>query len=825
MHGPSFCCKSVGYPAAAALATCLAACAAAAAEPEVLLPGYVLEQFAAEPEIVTPVAAAFDARGRLVVVESHTHFRPPDYAGPARDRLRIVEDSDGDGRADRFRTLLDGLESATALRRGPDDWLYVGTRSEILRVRDGDGDDTAEIREPLVRLETAGTYPHNGLGGLAVDAAGRLWFGLGENLGAEYRLLAADGSECRGGGEGGSVFRCTADGRELERIATGFWNPFGLCADPVGRMLAVDNDPDSRPPCRLIDVVPTGDYGYQFRFGRGGTHPLQAWDGELPGTLPMAAGTGEAPCAAVVFDGGLWVTSWGGNRLERFTLEPRGASVTAGGAVAVQGDHRFRPVDAVVAPDGSLVFTDWVDRSYPVHGAGRIWRLRVAGPDDRRPPAAWPPLSAAEQRARALSGSAPGSPPPGPRDLGSPDPFIRQAAVAALVARGGRNLPPLESSGDPLVRQGILLAHRWLGLQGDPAGTGAAAEAVCGEAVADPDDRVRLPAIRWIAEAKFARLRPAVEEVTADGTASPQAVRAALAALAWLDGSADPSDAGRLAAIWGDSSRPEAVRAAALAAMPAGAAQPAALAELVRRGPPAVARAAARQLAMRWGTGAEELASLAADTRLPAERRADATAGLAKSPARHGDLLARLADDREPAVAREAGRASQTVPSSDSPRPAVTDIDAWLARLGDGGSADAGWRTFFATTGGRCAACHMLGGRGGMVGPDLTGIVARMGRRRVLESLLQPDKEIGPGYVAYALELTDGRVITGLSAGLVEKDTAERILTADGSATIVPLAKIESRTPLATSLMPSGLVQLLSDDDLRDLLAVLAEPE
>jgi putative membrane-bound dehydrogenase-like protein len=795
---------------------------AAAADPRVLLDGAVLERFAAEPDIVTPVGAAFDPRGRLVVVESHTHFRPEGYAGPRHDRLRIVEDTDGDGRADRFRTFLDGLTFAMGVRRGPDDWLYVVTRGGIERVRDGDGDDVAEIREQLVRLETAGTYPHNGLGGLAFDAAGRLWFGLGENLGADYRLVAADGSACSGGGEGGSVFRCTAAGGRLERMATGFWNPFGLCCDPAGRTFAVDNDPDSRPPCRLIDVAATGDYGYQFRFGRGGRHPLQAWDGELPGTLPMAAGTGEAPCTVVPCAGGLWVTSWGGNRVERFTLEPRGASVKAAGTVAIQGDHRFRPVDAAVAPDGSLFITDWVDRSYPVHGAGRIWRLRLP----RAPAAAdtaWLPLSADERRSREVAATPAAAPLP-PATLAAGDPFLRQAAVAALVARGGTALPALDSLPEPLARQAVVLACRWLADAGDAAAA-AAAEAVARRAVADADDRVRIPALRWIAGARMERLRADVERVAADRAASPTALQAALAALAWLDGTADVADGRRLAAIWQDAARPDAVRATALALLAPGSplATPAALAELVRDGGPALAREAARTLAMRWGSGAAALADLAADPRLPAERRADATAGLAKAPVDNRDLLTRLAGDPERAVAREARRGLASAAAPTGERPAAADLDAWLERLGDGGSADAGWRTFFAVTGGRCSGCHLLGGRGGAVGPELTGIAARMGRRRVLESILQPNKEVGPGYQAYAVELTDGRVVTGIPAGLAEGGRAEKFLTSDGGTAVVPVADIEARTPLAASIMPHGLEQGLTDDDLRDLLAVLAE--
>ena len=81
-----------------------------------------------------------------------------------------------------------------------------------------------------------------------------------------------------------SVARGHADGRKPRRVATGFWNPFGICRDIFGRIFAVDNDPDSRPPCRLLHVVAEGDYGYRFRNGRRGLHPFTAWDGVPQGT-------------------------------------------------------------------------------------------------------------------------------------------------------------------------------------------------------------------------------------------------------------------------------------------------------------------------------------------------------------------------------------------------------------------------------------------------------------------------------------------------------------------------------------------------------------
>ena len=333
-----------------------------------------LELFAAEPDIVTPTGASFDQQGRLLVIESHTHQRPSDYVGPESDRIRIVEDSNGDGKADRFRTFFAGTEHTMSVRGGPENWIYVATRAKIFRIRDTDGDDRADQEETLVQLESQGRYPHNGLSGLALDGNGNLYFGMGENLGAPYRMIGSDGTAQRGSGEGG-VFRCELTGKNLTRIATGFWNPFGICIDPHGRIFAVGNDADSRPPSRLVQIVETGDYGFQYKYGRSGIHPLQAWNGELPGTLPMVTGTGEAPCELVVHNGRLITGAWGDFRVERYELVPVGASFQARREIVVQGDENFRPVAFTEAPDGSLYFTDWVDKSYPVHGKGRIWRL------------------------------------------------------------------------------------------------------------------------------------------------------------------------------------------------------------------------------------------------------------------------------------------------------------------------------------------------------------------------------------------------------------------------------------------------------------------
>jgi putative membrane-bound dehydrogenase-like protein len=372
----------------AGLSLVLAASLLRAEAPVCTDPRLVIELVAKEPDIVTPTGIAVDERGRIWVIENNTHQRPESYKGPSSDRVRIFT-CDADGRARRAITFAEGFRDAMSLAFGKNGAVYLATRSAIYLLRDTKGEGRADERKVIAKLDTTATYPHNGLSGFAFDELGNLYFSLGENLGAPYKLIGSDGSACSGGGEGGSIYRCRPDGSELVRIATGFWNTFHLTFDVFGRLFAVDNDPDSRGPCRLLHIIPGGDYGYRYRNGRKGLHPFTAWNGELPGTLPMVAGTGEAPCGIVAYEstglpseyrGTLLVTSWGDHVVERFKLKARGASFVSQAETIVRGGEDFRPVGIVTAPDGSLYFSDWVDKSYPVHGKGRIWRLRMKEP-------------------------------------------------------------------------------------------------------------------------------------------------------------------------------------------------------------------------------------------------------------------------------------------------------------------------------------------------------------------------------------------------------------------------------------------------------------
>lgn len=362
-----------------------------------------IELFAQHPQIVTPTGLAVDDRGRVFVAESHTHFRPDDYDGPKADRILIFEDADGNGRANKRTVFHEGFVHVMDIDFHRDGSLYVATRRDIHRLRDTNNDNLADEIKLIVKLETKGDYPHNGLSGIAFDFRGGFHFGLGENLGEPYTLIGSDGTRISGGGEGGSTYHIDDDGRNLRRVTTGWWNPYGMCTDSFGRVFGTDNDPDSSPPCRLIEIVEDGDYGYEFRYGRSGLNPLVTWDGEIPGTLPMIAGTGEAPCHAVAYEsdalpdeyfGNLLIPSWADHRVERYALtqRPDKGLVETKRQTLIDGPDDFRPVGIDVAPDGTVYVSDWVSSSYTLHKQGRIWRIRPKEQVKR------PALTAAEER-------------------------------------------------------------------------------------------------------------------------------------------------------------------------------------------------------------------------------------------------------------------------------------------------------------------------------------------------------------------------------------------------------------------------------------------
>ena len=118
-----------------------------------------------------------------------------------------------------------------------------------------------------------------------------------------------------------------------------------------------------------------------------------------------------------------------------------------------------------------------------------------------------------------------------------------------------------------------------------------------------------------------------------------------------------------------------------------------------------------------------------------------------------------------------------------------------------------------------CFACHFLDGTGRDFGPDLSKIGGRLNRAQILESIAQPSKVIALGFAAVTVEMKDGSVQTGFMI----KEEAQALFLKTATAQTLTLKKdeISKQTKLSTSLMPEGLLQSLTAQEVADVIAFL----
>lgn len=427
--------------------------------------GLEVQLFAYEPQLLSPTSIDVDAQGRVWVCEAvnYRHFRNgQNKERKEGDRILVLEDTDGDGRADKETVFyqdkeIDSPHGVCVLG----DQIIVSAGSNVIVFTDSDGDLKPDSKRYLF-TGIDGVQHDHGIHAFGIGPDGKLYFNFG-NAGRQLKgpngetIVDKAGNRVdvsRNPYQEGMVFRCNLDGSQLETLGWNFRNNWEVCVDSFGTLWQSDNDDDGNRGTRINFVMEFGNYGYKdektgagwraSRIGLEGEIPLQHWHLNDPGVVPNILQTGAGSPTGIFFYEGdllpepfqnqLLHTDPGPNVVRAYPVEKDGAGYKASVRNIIQGvnDPWFRPVDVCAAPDGSLFVADWYDPGVGGHRMGdiqhgRIFRVVPKGHQGYKNPKL--DLTSAEGVVAALQ---------------SPNLATRYLAQAAISKMGKTAVPALE---------------------------------------------------------------------------------------------------------------------------------------------------------------------------------------------------------------------------------------------------------------------------------------------------------------------------------------------------------------------------------------------
>jgi putative membrane-bound dehydrogenase-like protein len=347
--------------------------------------------FACDPLVEYPSAVALGPRaGTLLVAVDYLTGLGEQIA--RRDEIRLVEDTDGDGYADRATVYASGLNSIQGLTsHGGAAFVMHAPFLSVLRDRDGDG--VAEERHDL--LTELGLPPERNrerlhcANGVVLGHDGWLYLALGDH-GCDVPRSEGDRLVLRGGG----ILRCRPDGHDLHVFATGLRNIYDVALDEDLNVFVRDNENDGGDyKVRLYHSFWGADHGYPYLYAE---RPAEAIRPLADLGLGSSAGglcyleTG----LPAEFRGNLFFCEWG-RAVMRYRPRPSSSSFAPVEQLEFASSdaadsYGFRPTDLVVERDGSLIVADWADGQQPKRGRGRIYRIASAKSEKapRRSPSA-----------------------------------------------------------------------------------------------------------------------------------------------------------------------------------------------------------------------------------------------------------------------------------------------------------------------------------------------------------------------------------------------------------------------------------------------------
>ncbi|MGI8604063.1 MAG: PVC-type heme-binding CxxCH protein [Verrucomicrobiales bacterium] len=368
-----------------------------------LPPGFSIQLFASEPMINKPINMGFDARGRLWVSSSVEYPFPAakdrwvdaegSHVRDSRDAIKILEDTDGDGRADKVTDFADGLNIPIGVlpyKNGCIAWSIPN----IWFFQDTDGDDKCDKRTILFGPLGWEKDTHGNIASLRLGLDGWVYATHGFSNTSHFKVRPEHRkSDARNPKSetltlnSGNVFRFKPDGSAVELWSRGQVNPFGLSWDSWGNLYSADCH--SNPITQLIRGASYPSFGKPddgLGFG--------------PVMCPHAHGS-TGICGPIYLDGGVWGPEWDDHMLvcNPVTSRINHDKITFTGSTPhanelpdflTTDDPWFRPVDLQLGTDGALYAADFynkiighyeVDLKHPGRDRerGRIWRIAKEG--------------------------------------------------------------------------------------------------------------------------------------------------------------------------------------------------------------------------------------------------------------------------------------------------------------------------------------------------------------------------------------------------------------------------------------------------------------
>ena len=326
--------------------------------------GFELQLFAAEPQVINPIFMNWDERGRLWVIETVDYPNKVKSDDIGDDRIRILEDTDGDGKADKTTIFADKLNIPTSFAF-VNGGIVVSEAPSFLFLKDTNGDDKADIRQPIL-TGWGKNDTHAQASNLRYGFDNKIWGVVGYSgfRGAvgKYSLKFGNG-----------LYRFSPDGQKLEYLSTTSNNTWGLgFSEEADVFISTANNTHSGffgIPQIYLDKAKMSESGVEKLDAHYSMHVAtrNLRQVDVPGGFTAAAGHGLYTARS--FPSEYWnrvafVNEPTGRLIHKQVLKPKGSGFVEDGDgwnMLVSADEWAAPVQAEVGPDGALWITDWYD--------------------------------------------------------------------------------------------------------------------------------------------------------------------------------------------------------------------------------------------------------------------------------------------------------------------------------------------------------------------------------------------------------------------------------------------------------------------------------